>query len=265
MEKPGIARGTKDCEPVREMRAEPLRRRALATTGIGERRSLRHEPEQPEREGRQPAARLQPASPSGSREIRPPIRPRGRTRRRDPPSVVSTTLPRLYRGHVPVIEVPLQHEPALRARGKPERAARRVAAARNREEDRPGDLLVQPRHRVLQGHTQGSIVDGLDADLARAGDAVAARTADVLHLGTRVGGASLRRQRSEPGAAEVLRGNRDVVAPAEALAQVKGPDEPVLTRLPRLGEIRLDAAAREAGEACVELVRRRLAKAGRRP
>ena len=132
---------------------------------IGERRAPRHEPEEAARQCRE-------CSPGGRmRSRRDPGEPRWQdaARQHSVHPVVrgrEDELPRFDRGHVPVVEVPLQHEPARRAGSEPEGAARRAAALPHREEDRPRDLLVQPRHRVLQGHAERAVVERLDADVS---------------------------------------------------------------------------------------------------
>ena len=226
----------------------------LTRVRVGERRVARDEPEEPDRK------RGQLAPPGRRTRGLHPVEAGRRDVSREDPVDASRggrqhDAARLHRGHVPVVEVALEGEAAAAVGDEPERAAEGTRARRPREEDGPRDLLVEPGHRVLEGHAQRTVVHGLDADLPAPGRVISARAADVPHLGPRVGRAGLRIERVEPGVAEVLRTDRPVVAPAQALAEMERPDAPVRVVLPRLGEVGLDAAAGEARQPRVELVR----------
>ena len=237
----------------------------LARAEVGQRRPARVEPELAGREqrqlvgaGRRAAGRVDPRQ-AGAGELAGEHRVGAlRGRAQDEPA-------RLHVTGVPVVEVPLEHELAAAARGEPERPAVELRPRRRRRGDRERRQLVEPRHRVLQRHAQVPVVEHLDADRAVAGRVQVTRAADDPELGPRVGRVRARPQRAQPRAAEVRGRDRRVVAPADPLAQVERPDEPALADVPRLGEVRLDAASRRSASGPRRARARRSATAGRSP
>ena len=265
--------------PARDRRGSRHRRGTVRTEGrsaapsgddrprvrVGQRRPARHDPEQPTesvgsfRQPRPPAAAVcDPGEPGGASAAREDRVGALRRRRQDEAA-------RLHRGRVPVVEVPLEHE-CLGLRDQPERPAVGVRAGG------AGKRSGQATSWSSQGTGCCSVTrsvrssGSLDADRPRPVAWYAAGAADDPELRpARAPSWRRRGERAQPGAPEVLRPDRPVVAPAQALAQVERPDEAALAARPTTRPGRARRLAPRSASGPRRARARRSARAGRPP